>query len=79
MKPDEELLLQKMKERGRSRTPSNEEIIQSIGMPIKRARYLLRDKWVGKNWWEYGVSWRTGWITPKGLSEEKQLKGLTNQ
>ena len=32
----------------------------------KQLMYYL-DKWTGKNWWEYGVSLRTGWFTPQGI------------
>lgn len=62
MKDDEKLLLQKMLERGREMTPSAWEIAESIEMPYKRARYILRDKWTKKNWYNYGTSWRVGWL-----------------
>ena len=62
MKADEELLLQKLIERGDNMTPSAWQIAQSIGMAYKRARYILRDKWTKKGWYNYGVSWRVGWL-----------------
>jgi len=63
MKADEIQLLQKLTERGGVMTPSAWEIAQSIGMPYKRARYILQNKWICKGWYEYGVSWGTGWLT----------------
>lgn len=34
----------------------------------KQLMYYL-DKWAGRNWWEYGVSLRTGWFTPEGINQ----------
>lgn len=31
------------------------------------------DKWTIKNWWEYGVSLRTGWFTPEGIEHFKNI------
>ena len=45
-----------------------------IGIPWKRIRYILRDKWSGKDWWSYGVHWSRGWLTPKGVEALKALK-----
>ena len=38
------------------------DIAKKIDMPEKRCYYLL-GKWTKKDWWEYGVSLRTGWFT----------------
>ncbi len=32
----------------------------------KQLMYYL-EKWNSKNWWDYGVSTRTGWFTPEGI------------
>jgi len=44
-----------------------------IGMHPKRATAML-DKWVGKGWWEYGVSLRTGWLTDAGRAAIKRTR-----
>jgi hypothetical protein len=49
---------------------SNEENTPAIpsalwGSLTKRQYYLL-EKWAYKGWWEYGVSSRSGWLTPEG-------------
>ena len=67
MKEDERLLLKKLKERGRGLQPSALEISKSINMAYKRARYILRDKWERKGWYDCGVSWRVGWLTRKAF------------
>lgn len=38
----------------------------------KRVEYVL-DKWCRRGWWEYGVSLRSGWLTPEGLAEVREL------
>ncbi len=75
MKDDERLLLQKLKERGPIDLdlPSAWDIAQSIGMPYKRARYILRIKWLRKGWYNYGVSWRVGWLEEDGLPSNEGL------
>ena len=74
MKQDERLLLSKLQERGANVVvPYTIDIVNEIGMPYKRARYILRDKWTRRNWYEYGVSWRVGWLTIDGM-----LKGESN-
>lgn len=65
MKPDEESLMLKLIKRGKSPRPSAWEVAESVGMPYKRARYILRDKWTGRGWYDYGISWRGGWLTPE--------------
>ena len=69
MKDDERLLPQKLRERGPIELdlPSAWDIAQSIGMHYKRARYILRKKWPSKGWYEYGISWRAGWLEDEGL------------
>lgn len=37
------------------------------GMNIKRFLFILY-KWVGRGWFDYGVSLRTGWLTPEGVA-----------
>ena len=46
-----------------------DEIAAELGIAPKRAYFLL-NKWSERHdWWEYGVSARTGWLTDKGLAE----------
>ncbi len=71
MKPDEKLLLQRMVEQGEAMSPSAWEIAQSIGMAYKRARFILRDKWARKDWYDYGIAWRVGWLNSRLI---KQIK-----
>lgn len=33
---------------------------------IKKQEYRYLSKWTGKGWWEFGVSLRSGWLTPEG-------------
>jgi len=77
MKPDEAELLAKIRQRGAvmgPETPGAWQIAESLGMPYKRAQYILRDKWGDKKgWYEYGVSWRYGWLTPEGWAETENL------
>lgn len=40
-------------------------IAQDLGIPYKRARYIVRDKWARKGWVEYGVSWRRAWLVDR--------------
>lgn len=43
-----------------------------MGIPINRVVYILK-KWSNKDWWNYGVSLRTGWLTKKGLAKAEEL------
>lgn len=43
---------------------------EPIGMHPKRGMYLL-GKWASKGWWEYGVTLRSGWLTPEGIAAAK--------
>ena len=76
MKDDERELLKLLQRRGgRSLSfPTAWEFAESIGISYKRARYILRDKWPEKNWYEYGVSWRAGWLTTDGMTQERETK-----
>ncbi len=68
MKPDERALLTALRadraQPGRTGTFAD-EIGDGLGMHHKRVQYLLY-KWADRNWWEYGVSARTGWFTENG-------------
>ena len=73
MKVDERRLLEKLIDRDNDIPISSWEIAQSIGMHYKRARYILRDKWTAKEWYEYGVSWRVGWLIDRKKTIEAYL------
>lgn len=62
MKPDERLLLLAVARLGPHQFPFN----VAGNMHPKRLNYLL-EKWTSKGWFDYGVSARTGWLTPLGL------------
>lgn len=49
------------------------DIVQSD----KQLHYYL-DKWARNNWWEYGVTLRGGWFTPKGIDHFKKIMTETN-
>lgn len=49
------------------------EVARQLGMHYKRARYLFRDKWADREWWDYGVSWRHGWLTPAGVDALRSI------
>lgn len=54
--------------------PFADAIAERMGIPDKRAHYLL-EKWSVKGWWESGVSLRSGWFThgaPKSLAEGEE-------
>lgn len=68
MKADEALLLKELRGRGKLLQPSALEISEYLGIPYKRARYIFL-KWTDKNWYEYGVSWRVGWLTSLGMGQ----------
>ena len=36
-----------------------------VGLHHKRVLYIL-EKWMGRDWWDYGVTCRSGWFTPAG-------------
>lgn len=36
---------------------------------IKKIEYNYLEKWVRKGWWEFGVTLRSGWLTPEGKKE----------
>lgn len=65
-KPDEIELYARLREARTSAyktgAPWPNEIAEILGMPPNRMYYLL-EKWVDKDWWEYGVSLRCGWFT----------------
>lgn len=41
-------------------------------VPEKRLWYWL-GKWSDRNWWDYGVSLRSGWFTDEGKARVAQL------
>jgi len=47
-------------------------VIESYPMPWKRKRFLLRDKWSDRGWWNYGVTWASGWLTPEGIAAARE-------
>jgi len=68
MKPDERaLLLTALTDR-----PS---LYSAPEMNHKRRAYILR-KWTERGWWEYGVSLRTGWLTPEGTAKAEVLQNV---
>ena len=74
-KPDENTLFAAFVQRT---NPRHEllHLSQDQSMPYKRARYLVRDKWVNKGWVDYGVSWRCAFLLSGG-KEEAERRGLT--
>lgn len=36
--------------------------------PPTRQEHFYLEKWAGKDWWDYGVSLRGGWLTTEGLA-----------
>lgn len=76
MKEDERAFLLKLSaERPRQVDgPFATDVALALGIPIKRAEYILK-KWTDKDWWDYGVSLRTGWLTEEGLQAAKVLNG----
>ena len=72
MKEDEKLFLQELQKRGKLSVEFIREsafrISERLDIPYKRARYICL-KWSGKGWYEYGVSWRVGWLTESGYSQ----------
>ncbi len=67
MKPDEKSLFNAVQEQQRSEDATVDlvAISESLAIPYKRARYLTR-KWSDKDLYEWGVSWRWGWLTTAG-------------
>ena len=53
-----------------------EMMIESLGIPYKRAMFIL-EKWSKKGYWDYGVSTRTGWLTPEGIEWAGKYMPLT--
>ena len=45
---------------------------QQLGIPENRATYLFH-KWTGKGWWDWGVTPRTGWLTPEGRTAMAEM------
>jgi hypothetical protein len=86
MKPDERaLLILVSKVHGGANKPNQhtgkdipflDAIGERIGMHPKRANGIGL-KWTDKNWWNYGVTVRSGWLTPEGYNEsiKESLKG----
>lgn len=38
---------------------------------------MTRDKWGRKDWYEYGVSWRVGWLNSSKIDEIKEATNYT--
>jgi hypothetical protein len=71
VKPDERALLDALRvDRAGPFLPGTfaDAIGNHLGIHHKRVYYLLC-KWADRDWWEYGVSARSGWFTDKGWSE----------
>lgn len=71
-KPDEMELLKRLLSPIGHRESAG-AIVDQIGMPRNRARYLLRDKWPEKGIYEYGSSWTHGWVV--GADRMSTTKG----
>ena len=76
MKEDEKQLLLKIRKE-RPLPPKGEnkfatEYGDELGIHPKRTEYLL-GKWTDRDWWEYGVTVRTGWLTEKGCKAADEL------
>lgn len=75
MKPDEKALLAVMaatpSQAARGMEFATDLATRLLAMDEKRCLYLL-GKWADKGWWEYGVSLRSGWMTPTGLAASKR-------
>jgi hypothetical protein len=48
------------------------EVITTLGLPPKRAWYLL-GKWTAKGWYSYGGSIDHGWLTADGAQMFRSL------
>lgn len=73
MKPEELDFLRRMIERANSNPYKN--IIgfwETEPLPTRKWMYYLT-KWTRKNWYEFGVSLRTGWFTPEGIEEINKI------
>lgn len=45
------------------------QVYQRLGMPMKRACYLLgKWGWSSRDWYDYGTCIDLGWLTEKGLA-----------
>lgn len=44
------------------------QLADDLGIPYKRARYIIRDKWLSRGWVDYGVSWRCATLEDAGVS-----------
>lgn len=42
---------------------------------LTKRQYYLLDKWTDKGFWEFGVSMRSGWLTPEGKEKLMSVKG----
>lgn len=62
---DEILLWQRYQNTRGDDEPSLLEVADELGMAYKRVRYLAL-KWGRKDLYDWGVSWRVGWLTPLG-------------
>jgi len=72
MKPDEKEFLKELQRRRIGEYTL--QISERLGIPYKRAKYICL-KWVGKNWYNYGVAWEFGWLTREGRSRALELGG----
>lgn len=50
------------------------QLAEDLGIPYKRARYIVRDKWGGRCWVEWGVSWRCAWLEPAGVEVAESMR-----
>ena len=72
MKPDERALMLELARLPHIRHEFATDVGIALGIHVNRVEYIL-DKWAGKDWWDCGVSLRTGWLTEKGLAKAKEL------
>ena len=74
IKADEVLFLKTLaSERPRqTKGPFATDIGVRLGIPVKRAEYLLK-KWSRRGWWNCGVSLRSGWLEAPGLEVARNL------
>ena len=79
MKSDEKGLLLALAEQPKDASRiMPRDVAGHLGIPEKRAEYIL-NKWIGKGWFECGVSVFSGWLLPKGLEEAQKIKATKPQ
>ncbi len=69
MRADEREMLLYIYEHGEHR----HGVLIDYPMNEKRKEYLC-EKWVGKGWYDYGVTARSGWLTAEGKEAAQKIK-----